>query len=91
MVRISQSSIDEVERVSAAVAAAEAEPRRTFTLTLSLDSEAFGDDDYDREMEVARILREVSMSLYGSALVGQVAGLRDRNGRTVGKYEFKQD
>lgn len=64
--------------------------KRTFTLTLDLDTEAFGDDAWDREMEVARILREVSTALYGAAVQSTSAALRDRNGKTVGKYEFKQ-
>ena len=91
MVRISQSTLDEVGRVSAAVARQEAGPERKFTLTLDLNTEAFGGDAWDREMEVARILRQVSMSLYGGAIVGQEAELRDRHGRTVGKYEFSED
>lgn len=62
-----------------------------FTLSVDTDTEAFGDDTWDREMEVARILRQVSMSLYGGAIVGQAAELRDRHGRTVGKYEFSED
>lgn len=90
MVRISQASIDEVGRVSAMVEAAGREPKRTFTLTLSLDSEAFGDDQLEREMEVARILRRLSVVLDTSA-VATTADVRDRNGKTVGKFEFKQD
>lgn len=90
MVRISQASIDEVGRVSAAVAAAERGPNRTFDLTISLDSEAFGDDQWDREMEVSRILRHLSMTL-GTSVEAMSAELRDRNGKTVGKYTFKQN
>lgn len=62
-----------------------------FTLSIDTDTEAFGEDAWDREMEVARVLRQVSMSLYGGAIVGQEAELLDRHGRTVGKYEFSED
>lgn len=93
MVQISQEAIDEVGRVSAAVAAAQeearAKPTRTFTLTLSLDSEAFGEDQWDREMEVARILRGVADSMYGNAIAASFAALKDRHGSIVGTYEFK--
>jgi hypothetical protein len=61
---------------------------KEFRLHLMLDSEAFGDDTYDTEMEVARILRDVSDSLYSNAVEARSASLRDRNGRHVGRYDF---
>jgi hypothetical protein len=88
---ISQAAIDEVGRVSAAVAEAERPKVRTFELSIRMDSEAFGDDQFDREMEVARILREVSISLSGNAVVANAAKLRDRNKVFVGRYEFKEE
>jgi hypothetical protein len=64
------------------------EPTREFRLQLILSTEAFGDDSFDREMEVARILRAVSDSLYSNALVSESASLKDRNGQQVGRYDF---
>lgn len=87
MEQIRQSSIDEVAAVSAAVAAPEQGPKRTFTLTIEMDNEAFGDDQWDREAEVGRILRELSMDLYGSGLPKR-GGILDRNGNRVGRFEF---
>lgn len=86
--KISQAAIDEVGRVSAAVAAQEERPNRRFTLSISLDNEAFGDDQWDREMEVSRILRNVSEALASSVVTIPRAELRDRNGATVGGFEF---
>jgi hypothetical protein len=88
MINISQAAIDEVGRVSEAVARAEREPTREFRLQLILNTDAFGDDSFDREMEVARILRAVSDSLYSNALVSESASLKDRNGQQVGRYDF---
>ncbi len=97
MVQISQAAIDEVGRVSAANRRAQEEAERernkkpVFTLTIGLDSEAFGEDAWDREMEVARILRGVSESLYGNAIAASFAALKDRNGVVVGTYAFKEE
>ena len=88
MTGISQAAIDEVGRVSEAVARAQQDPTREFRLSLILTSEAFGDDSFEREMEVARILRAVSDSLMGNAVVSNSAMLRDRNGKRVGRYDF---
>lgn len=90
MVKISQSSIDEVARVSAAIAEAQRPKTRTFELSIDMGTEAFGDDSFDREMEVARILREVSIALSGNYVAASSAALRDRNGATVGRYDFKE-
>lgn len=88
MVQISQAAIDEVGRVSEAVARAQQEPTLEFRLSLILSSEAFGDDSLDREMEVARILRAVSTSLLTDSVSPSSATLRDRNGQQVGRYDF---
>lgn len=61
---------------------------KEFRLHLILDSEAFGDDAFDRDLEVARILRDVSDSLTGDSGVTGSRLLRDRNGRQVGRYDF---
>lgn len=61
----------------------------TFTLTIDTSSEAFGDDSWDTELEVGRILREMSMLACGGILP-PVGEIRDRNYRTVGRYEFKE-
>lgn len=88
--RITQAAIDEVGRVSAAFAEEQRPKVRTFELTIEMDSEAFGDDQFDREMEVARILREVSTSLSGNYVDASSARLRDRNKVIVGRYDFKE-
>lgn len=62
-----------------------------FILSIETDTEAFGEDNFDREMEVARILRRASEALYGGEIVTESAELRDRHGRTVGKYQFSKD
>lgn len=90
MVYVSQAAIDEVGRVSTAVAEAQRPKKRTFELAIDLDSEAFGDDAWDREMEVARILRAVSDALYGNTVAASFAALKDRNGLIVGTYKFKE-
>lgn len=90
MTRISQAAIDEVGRVSAAVAEAQRPKTRTFELSIEMGTEAFGDDSFDREMEVARILRAVSDSLYGNSVAASSARLRDRNSAIVGRYDFKE-
>lgn len=89
--KTNQEILDEVAAVSAANERRERGPKRTFTLSIAMGTEAFGDDGWEREMEVARILRTVSDALYGAVIVGQSAALRDRHGRTVGTYEFKEE
>lgn len=91
MVQISQAAIDEVGRVSEALARAQEQPKRQFILTLSLDTEAFQPDQWNRELEVARILRNVSEALGSSVVSIPLAELRDRNGATVGRYEFREN
>jgi hypothetical protein len=91
MVYISQAAIDEVGRVSEAVARAQRPKKRTFELVIETHTEAFGDDAWDREVEVARILRAVSEALYGNLVESKSARLRDRNKVIVGHYEFKED
>jgi hypothetical protein len=89
VVYISQATLGEVERVSAANAERERAPVRKFELTMSLDTEAFGEDSWEREAEVGRILRLVAEAMYGG-FVPQKAVLRDRNDRTVGAFRFQE-
>jgi hypothetical protein len=86
MVHISQEAIDEI----AAMSEVQRPKKRTFELVIDLSSEAFGDDTWDREMEVARILRAVSEALYGNTVAASFAALKDRNGVVVGTYQFKE-
>jgi hypothetical protein len=61
-----------------------------FNLSITMDTEAFGDDQWDREVEVGRILRDVSDMLNGGSVAAKKASLRDRHNNTVGTYEFKE-
>jgi hypothetical protein len=55
-----------------------------------MGTEAFGDDQWDRELELGRILREMSMLACGGILP-QVGEVRDRHYNTVGRFEFKEE
>jgi hypothetical protein len=87
---ISPEALAEVEAVSAANAERERPRKHTFVLTVDMNTEAFGDDQWDRELELGRILREMSMLACGGILP-QVGEVRDRHYNTVGRFEFKEE
>ena len=59
-----------------------------FTLRIRTESDAFGADEESRDLEIARILRELSVHLNNCAGGVEAGTLRDVNGNTVGRWSI---
>lgn len=59
-----------------------------FTLTIKTGNAAFGEGDYERDREIARILRAAAKTLEDGNGGVTVHNLRDSNGNHVGKFHI---
>ena len=63
---------------------------KTFKLDIECDNAAFGEDDYEARVEIARMLRELGDKLANGEIYRNSAQwLRDVNGNRVGTYKFE--
>ncbi len=57
-----------------------------FKMQFETDNAAFGDSDFEKRIQTARLLREAADELHGGARSEGV--LRDENGNTIGRWKL---
>lgn len=59
-----------------------------FTLTIETGNAAFGEDEYERDVEIARILRTLAERFDDGVADLTQGAVRDVNGNRVGEWNY---
>jgi hypothetical protein len=62
----------------------------TFTVKMDCDNAAFGEDDWERTLEIARILRKIADKVEAGQGMAVWETILDANGNDVGRFACKR-